>query len=75
MELKLVESTNIHSIGYDEETQTLRIRFHNTGVYDYAKVSASIYTQLMTAESVGSTFHKLVKTGGFSYEKVLTTAV
>lgn len=58
---KNVDSTNIHSVGYDSESNTLEIEFHSGGVYRYFNVPQSIYDGLMLAPSLGSYFHKYIK--------------
>jgi len=56
-----VSSSNIRSIGYDSESQTLEIEFHNGSVYSYFDVPESIYNALMSASSHGSFFHRHIK--------------
>jgi hypothetical protein len=56
-----VSSSNISSIGYDPESRTLEIEFHNGGVYQYFNVPESIYNALMSAPSHGSYFHHYIK--------------
>ena len=41
MEMIPVSSSNLESVGYDVETKTLRIKFHN-GLYEYYNVPESI---------------------------------
>lgn len=62
MNRKPVHSSNISSIGYDSESQTLEIEFHNGGgVYQYFDVPESRYNGLMFASSHGSYFHHNIK--------------
>ncbi|MCJ7668218.1 MAG: KTSC domain-containing protein [Anaerolineae bacterium] len=56
-----VSSTDIRSIGYDPESQTLEVEFHSGGVYQYFGVPASVYSGLMSASSHGKYFHRHVK--------------
>lgn len=61
-----VESSQIHSIGYDEASQTLAIRFKNkagapTSLYHYSDVTRSNFEALRDAESIGSHFYKHIK--------------
>lgn len=58
---KTVSSSNICSIGYDSESQTLEIEFHTGGIYQYLSVPESIYNALMSASSHGSYFHHHIK--------------
>jgi hypothetical protein len=52
-ELVLVSSTNLHSIGYDLQSQTLRIKFRGGEIYDYYNVPESVHSALMNASSKG----------------------
>lgn len=56
-----VESTNLGSVGYDPETQTLRIKFKDGAPYDYRGVPPQMHGELMGAESKGSFFFKRIK--------------
>lgn len=69
MERKLVRSSNIKSIGYDEETKTLEVEFTNGGIYQYKEVPKEIYEGFSKTESIGSYFAKSVKAKGFAYLK------
>ena len=64
-----VSSSNVEAVGYDEDTQTLRVWFLNGSVYDYKGVSLMEYDGLKNAPSIGSYLHKNIK-GQYSYEKV-----
>lgn len=59
---KEVRSTNIRSVGYDPESNTLEIEFHSGSVYQYYNVPQTIYDELMRASSHGSYFHKHIRT-------------
>lgn len=69
MQRKPVQSSNIASVGYDPETQTLEIEFHGGGVYRYFDVPVATYDKLMASGSVGKTFREAVN-GRFQFEKV-----
>lgn len=56
-----VESSNIHSVGYDEQSKTLRIKFINGGKYEYSPVEPERHKAMMVAESIGSFFFKHIK--------------
>lgn len=64
-----VSSSNIHSIGYKEETQTLRIWFLNGSVYDYYNVPLMEFDGLLNAPSVGSYLARSIK-GNYPFERV-----
>jgi len=56
-----VSSSNISSIGYDSESQTLEIEFRSGDIYQYFMVPESTYNALMSASSHGSFFHHHIK--------------
>ena len=64
------DSSNISSLEYDKETQILQITFKKGGVYQYNKVPSEVFNMIAQADSVGSAFHTLIKSGGYSYEKI-----
>ena len=43
-------------MGYDRDTRTLEIAFHNGGVYRYFDVPPEVFAELMAAESLGRYF-------------------
>ena len=51
MDRQQVSSSSIRSVGYDPQTQTLELEFHNGGVYRYANVPEAVYRGLMLADS------------------------
>ena len=61
MERISVNSSNISSVGYDVDSQTLEIEFHNGGVYQYAGIPESEYEGLMSSDSKGKYFHANIK--------------
>jgi len=66
MERVPVVSSNIHSVGYDPDTETLQIQFKtkNGGpgyVYNYPGIPASKHEDLMTAKSKGKFFAMEIK--------------
>ncbi len=66
---KKVSSTNIESVGYDEDKKMLEILFRGSGVYAYFDVSKKVYQELVSADSVGKYFHQNIL-NKFKYEKV-----
>jgi len=68
-EMKSVESSNLSSVGYNEETSELFVQFKNGGIYMYKDVPANVHAELISAESVGKYFNAHVKSG-FTYAKV-----
>ena len=65
-----VQSTNLASVGYEQETSTIEIEFVNGGIYQYYGVPVDIYEGLMAAGSKGTFFHQNIRTAGYSYAKV-----
>ncbi|MDF3115841.1 KTSC domain-containing protein [Burkholderia sp. BCCIQ04A] len=62
-----VESSQIHSIGYDAETETLAVRFKDrktaapTSLYHYTGFTQANFDAPKTADSLGSHFYKHIK--------------
>lgn len=70
MERTSVSSSNLRSVGYDPDEETLEIEFHNGGVYQYFNVPHHRYDGLMSASSKGSYFDAYIKKAGYRYRKV-----
>ena len=77
-----VESSQIHSIGHDAETNTLAIRFPTFGrtrppgsLYHYANVTADDFAALKSAESLGRHFGQNIKpfADKYPFERVVET--
>jgi hypothetical protein len=64
-----VESSNIESIGYDSNSQTLEIEFLNGSIYQYFDVPQHIYEELIDADSHGKYLAANIK-GHYRYSKV-----
>lgn len=62
-----VESSQIHSIGYDAESETLAVRFKDrktgerTSLYHYTGFTQANFDALKSADSLGSHFYKHIK--------------
>lgn len=56
-----VVSSNIKSIGYDENDRVLEIVFKGDRIYQYIGVPLDVYTSLMNAQSHGIYFHSNIK--------------
>lgn len=69
IEMIQVVSSNIESIGYDEDTQILRVKFLNGVTYEYKNVPIMEFEQLKNAPSVGSYFNRSIARN-YPYEKV-----
>ncbi|MBU4502190.1 MAG: KTSC domain-containing protein [Nanoarchaeota archaeon] len=70
MERQPVSSSDLMSVGYEEESQILEIEFLKGGIYQYYGVPVGIYDGLMSAGSKGSYFHQNIRKGGYSCVKV-----
>jgi hypothetical protein len=70
MERVPVESSNILSIGYNAETATLEVEFHNGSIYQYYNISAELHDGLMKAGSKGTYLDQHIKKAGYPYNKV-----
>ena len=69
MERESVDSSNISSIGYDEEQQLLEIEFLNGAIYQYTDVPLDVYNNLMNASSHGSYLAHNIK-GTYQYNQI-----
>ncbi len=56
-----VQSSNIAAIGHDPINLTLTVQFKSGSRYLYQKVPTALFDQMVKADSVGSAFHKLIK--------------
>lgn len=72
-ELKPVESSSISAMAHDPLTSVLRVQFTSGAVYDYQNVPATLHETILGADSVGSTFHKLIKKAPLEYPYSLVT--
>ena len=69
IEKQYVSSSNIEALGYEEETQTLRVWFLTGSAYDYANVSNIEFDALLCAPSIGAYYNRNIK-NSYSYTKV-----
>ena len=53
MQKESVLSTNLRSVGYDRDTQTLEVEFQSGSIYQYYDVPEDIHDELMRAPSKG----------------------
>lgn len=58
---QLVNSTAIRLIGYESETETLRVLFNHGDAYDYPAVPREVFDALRSAESVGRAFNQAIR--------------
>ena len=67
---RYVQSSNIASIGYDSNSQTLEVEFLNGAIYQYYDVPEALYEGLMAADSHGKFLNEFIKKGGYRYDRV-----
>ena len=61
MNLVPVKSTNISKIGYDEESNTLSVKFRSGSLYLYNEVPPDVHLALMDAGSKGVYLNRHIK--------------
>jgi len=64
-----VVSSNVASIGYDENSYTLEVQFRGGGIYQYFNVPPQVFEEFINADSKGKFFHKEIK-GIYEYSSV-----
>jgi len=69
MEKIPVTSSNVASVGYDENSATLEIEFKNGATYQYFDVPENVFTELRDTDSVGGYLAARIK-GTYRYSKV-----
>lgn len=63
-----VESSNIESVGYDDTTSSLYVKY-KSGTYKYDGVEKSVYESLLTSTSKGRFMNETIK-GHYNYSRV-----
>lgn len=61
MKREPVKSSNIVSVGYDSAEKAMEVEFKSGGVYRYNGVPAHIHQEFVGADSIGSHFHKHIR--------------
>ncbi|MHB8772680.1 MAG: KTSC domain-containing protein [Syntrophales bacterium] len=69
MERIAVSSSNIGTIGYEAETQTLEVEFLNGSIYQYAGVPVGEHEAMMNCDSKGKYLNANIK-GRYSCTKL-----
>jgi len=65
-----VSSTNVASIGYEVETETLEVEFRNGSVYQYSRVPQRHWDGLMNAPSKGTYLNRQIKNGPYRFRQI-----
>ena len=69
MNKQSVISSNLRSVGYEAESQTLEVEFHSGRTYQYYGVPSMYYVGLMDAVSLGTYLNMYVK-GRYRYQEL-----
>ena len=69
MNRNAVASSNVSSIGYDTNTQTLEVEFLNGRVYQYYGVPDHMHEQIMQTSSKGKFLNQYIK-NSYPYSRV-----
>ena len=54
-------SSDLAAVGYDEESQTLAVKFRNNAVYQFYDVPQDIFKNLLQSESKGDYFYTHIR--------------
>lgn len=69
MEMRSVASSNISAVGYDVNTETLRVQFANGSTYEYKNVPSVVFDEFLSAGSLGSFLNRNIRYS-YPYEKI-----
>jgi hypothetical protein len=64
-----VQSSDLRSVGYDDQQKILEIEFNSGGIYQYHNVPVEIHLSLMAASSKGKFCHGYIK-NKYSFRRV-----
>ena len=70
MDRRPVRSSLLRSAGYDHDTRTLEIEFHDRDVYQYFDFPEFLYQGLLVTASKGTFFNSRIA-GRFKHQRVL----
>ena len=59
--MKSVKSSQIKSVGYDQDSSTLYVEFSNGVIYQYYGISPDRHYLMMGAESIGKYFRDKIR--------------
>jgi hypothetical protein len=65
-----VSSTSLAMVGFDPETLTLSVSFHNGTEYHYYNVPQEVFEGIRAATSPGKFLDANIKKAGYSYARV-----
>ena len=69
MERTSVSSSNLNSVGYDEQSMTLEVEFKDGTLYQYFDVPTAVHQELLGAGSVGQYFAQNIR-NSFRYSRL-----
>lgn len=69
MQRTSVSSSNVESVGYDENNETLEIEFKNGAIYQYFDVPLNVFNTLMSVGSIGAYMASNIK-GVYRFSRV-----
>lgn len=69
MKRQPVKSSNLSSVGYDGDAQTLEVEFLSGSIYQYFEVPSAKHSALLDAESVGGYFSRNIK-NNYRFERL-----
>ena len=61
-----VNSSNLHSLEYDDKTSSLLVQFHSGHIYRYENITPAEYSALINAASSGSHLKERLARKNFS---------
>ncbi len=64
-----VASSNLASVGYDRDSQTLEIEFLSGPIYQYYNFPENLYDELMRASSKGKFFYHNIR-NAYPYSRI-----
>lgn len=70
MEYSAVTSTSVAAVAYEDESNTLGIRYMNGSEYHYYGVPREVFEGILGASSVGRYVDQYVKKAGYSCTRV-----
>jgi KTSC domain len=60
-EMQAVDSSMVSHVGYDPDTKTLHLTYHNGGTYTHPGVPPAKYDALLRSSSIGAYINKQIK--------------
>lgn len=69
MEMIKVSSSNVDSVGYDNDSSLLYVRFTSGALYTYVSVPIFEFEGLINAPSIGTYLNRNIK-GAYAYQRI-----